>query len=353
MHSISYIGTLMICIPPGTSGLIVPLWYLLSSVVAAVGRGVSGNPYSTWLIESCIDNAEYRALVTIPINIGGFIGALFGALLVAFIPAVAAVASVLGALVSTFLLVYYVPSVVHQQVAKLPPLIPSLRIASRTNEFRTIFTNRVLIQGATSIFGNAASFLILIGFNVTSNSDFVIYSLLLGVVGTIAGLCLNIAMNWLLRYVEKLRVYLNLAAAVMVLSTVAFIPANISNSTALVVFLLIILCLSIVGYPIYLIESLMVRDLILYDTFITGKYYHLYYYYYYYYLMILLLVVVVVAVSSLVVIVVVSSLVVEAVVVVVVVVVVAVAVSSLVVLLLLLLHDTTTITTNDDTATTT
>eukprot|EP01036_Dinobryon_divergens_P024033 gene24033-32444_t len=267
---ISCVGTLMLCIPPGTSGLIVPLWYLLSSVIVSVGRGVSGNPYNSWLIESCINNAEYRALVTIPINIGTLTGALFGALLVAFIPIVAAVASVLGTIVSTCLLIYYVPSVVHQQVAKLPPLIPSLRMASRTNEFRTIFTNRVLIQGATSIFGNAASFLVLVGFNVASNSDFVIYSILLGVVGTIAGLCLNIAMNWLLRCVEKLRVYLNLAAAVMVLSTVAFIPANIPNATALVIFLLIIVLLTIVGYPIYLIESLMVRDLILYDTFITG-----------------------------------------------------------------------------------
>jgi Na+/melibiose symporter-like transporter len=167
--------------------------------------------------------------------------------------------------------VYYIPSIVHQQVAKLPPLIPSMRIASRTNEFRTIFTNRVLIGSATGIFAGAASFLFLIGFGLSTTSDFVIYSILLAVVGLIVSLFVNIGMNWLLQYVEKLRVYLILAATVTVLSTIAFIPANFSNTSAFVVLLIFTLILSIISAPIGLIESLMVRDLIVYDTFITGK----------------------------------------------------------------------------------
>lgn len=266
-----YVGTLMVCIPPATSGTIVPVWYLLSSVIAAAGRGITTNPFNSWIIESCVDNAEYRALTAIPFNIGTLLGALFGGLLVSFIPAVAAVASVAGYSVSTFLLVYYIPSIVHQQVAKLPPLIPSMRIASRTNEFRTIFTNRVLIGSATSIFSSAGSFLFLIGFGLSTNADFVTYSILLAVVSILGILFVNIGMNWLLRYVEKLRMYLYLTAGVAVLSLAAFIPANFSNIAALVAFLVFTLLLSIIYGPISLIESLMVRDLIVYDTFITGK----------------------------------------------------------------------------------
>ena len=260
----------MVCIPPATSGTIVPVWYLISSVIAAAGRGITSNPFSSWIIESCIDNAEYRALTAIPFNIGIYIGALFGGLLVIFMPAVAAVVCVAGYSISTFLLVYYIPSIVHQQVAKLPPLIPSMRIASRTNEFRTIFTNRVLIGSATGIYGTAASLLYLIGFNLATNADFVIYSILGAIVILIASLFVNIGMNWLLRYVEKLRVYLMLAAVVAVLSTIAFIPANFSNTAAFVAFFIFTIILSIISAPIGLVETLMVRDLIVYDTFITG-----------------------------------------------------------------------------------
>ena len=65
--------------------------------------------------------------------------------------------------------------------------------------------------------------------------------------------------------------YLNLVTAVVVLSLVGFIPSNFSDTTALVAFISITSSLLvIVSFPTYLIESLKVRDLIVYDTFITG-----------------------------------------------------------------------------------
>ena len=93
------------------------------------------------------------------------------------------------------------------------------------------------------------------------------YSILSAVVSTIVGLFVNFGMNWLLRNWEKLRVYLNLVTAVVVLSLVGFIPSNFSDTTALVAFISIT---SSLLFPTYLIESLKVRDLIVYDTFITG-----------------------------------------------------------------------------------
>ncbi len=249
----------------------MPVWYLVSSIINSAGRGISSNPFSTWIIESCKDNSEYRSLVAIPFNVGSILGALFGGLLASFIPAVAAVAGVIGYGISTFLIVYYIPSVVRQQAAKLPPLIPSFRIASRTNEFRTIFTNRVLIQSATGVFSTAGSLLLITGFNLGTNKDFVTYSILLAIISIIGILIANVSLNWLLRYVEKLRVYLVLAVLVAVLSLVAFIPACFTTTGALIVFLVFTVILSVASGPIGLIESLMVRDLIVYDTFITGK----------------------------------------------------------------------------------
>ena len=249
----------------------MPVWYLVSSIINSAGRGISSNPFSTWIIESCKDNSEYRSLVAIPFNVGSILGALFGGLLASFIPAVAAVAGVIGYGISTFLIVYYIPSVVRQQAAKLPPLIPSFRIASRTNEFRTIFTNRVLIQSAMGVFSTAGSLLLITGFNLGTNKDFVTYSILLAIISIIGILIANVSLNWLLRYVEKLRVYLLLAALVAVLSLVAFIPACFTTTGALIVFLIFEVILSVASGPIGLIESLMVRDLIVYDTFITGK----------------------------------------------------------------------------------
>ena len=261
----------MVCIPPATSGTIVPVWYLLSSVIIAVGRGISSNPFSSWIIESCKDNREYLALSAIPFNVGGILGIFFGsALSILFYPAVAAVIGVVGLTISTFLMVHYIPSIVHRQVAKLPPLIPSFRIAARTNEFRTIFTNRVLIGSATSIFGAATGLLFLIGFNLGTYTAYFIYALILTALIVIVVMFVNIGMNWLLRYVEKLRVYLCLAAAVAVLSTAAFIPANFTNMSAFIAVFVFTLFISIISGPIGLIESLMVRDLIVYDTFITG-----------------------------------------------------------------------------------
>ena len=49
----------------------------------------------------------------------------------------------------------------------------------------------MLIQGATSIFGTAGVFLYLIGFNLSTNGDFVVYSILSAVVSTIVGLFVN------------------------------------------------------------------------------------------------------------------------------------------------------------------
>ena len=86
---------------------------------------------------------------------------------------------------------------------------------------------------------------------------YTLYSIILFVVAVIAVMFIIIGMNWLLRCVEKLRVYLFLAGAVAVLSAAAFIPANFSNGSAFVAFFVMALLLSIMSGPISLIQGLI------------------------------------------------------------------------------------------------
>lgn len=270
-YVVQAIGALMVCIPPSTtSGTFVTFWFVATSIIGSIGRGISANPYQSWIIEGCVDNAEYRAYQSFTATFGQFLGGLFGGLLGTISPPIASVISAVAGGIATFLIVWYVPTVVHRQVAALPPLIPSMRIASRTNEFRTIFTNRVLIGSATGIFSSSAALLLLIGFNITSNQSYVIYVILIAVIATLAGLSINAAMNWVLKFFEKLRVYLILAVAVALFSSAGFIASLFSNGTAFIFFLIFDIILASIYFPIVLIESLMVRDLIVYDTFTTG-----------------------------------------------------------------------------------
>mmetsp|Transcript_25061 Transcript_25061/g.34425 ORF Transcript_25061/g.34425 Transcript_25061/m.34425 type:complete len:723 (-) Transcript_25061:146-2314(-) len=269
-YIVNAIGVLMVCAPPVTKGLFVTFWYLISSIIANIGKGIYTNPYQTWIIESCVDNSEYRQIQTIATNIGTLFGALFGGLLTIYFPIFGALISVVGGGITTFLLTWYIPSVVHRKVASLPPLIPSIRIAGRTNEFRTIFTNRVLIGTATGIFSTNGSLLLLLGFGLGTTQDFVTYTTVLAVAGALGGIACVVVCNWYLKYVEKLGLYLQLAALVTAISLIGFIVCIFTSQAAFFVFFVLILIAGIIYFPITLIESLMVRDLILYDTFTTG-----------------------------------------------------------------------------------
>lgn len=269
-YIINAIGVLMICAPPITSGAIVTWWFLISSIIANVGKGILTNPYQTWIIESCVDNNEYRQIQSIANNVGTLFGALFGGILTIYIPILGGLVSVVGGGITTFLLTWYIPSVVHRKVAGLPPLIPSVRIAGRTNEFRTIFLNRVLIGTATSIFSTNGSLLLLIGFNIATSQDFATYTIILAIASSLGGLTMVVICNWYLKYVEKLGVYLKLAVMVAAIAAVAFIASIFSSQAAFFVFYVLLMLEGIIYFPVSLIESLMVRDLILYDTFTTG-----------------------------------------------------------------------------------
>mmetsp|Transcript_32482 Transcript_32482/g.44524 ORF Transcript_32482/g.44524 Transcript_32482/m.44524 type:complete len:595 (-) Transcript_32482:20-1804(-) len=235
-----------------------------------MGSGLSGNPFTAWMMESSVNDTDHRKITTVPNTLGSFCGILTGFICLQISPFIASVGAILSS-ASVYFLITFVPNVVHCKRESLPPIVPSIRIASRTKEFRNIFLNRVLIGSATSIFTSSASLLLLIGFsNIHTQKDFVFYSVCMGIVSGTVGVCIVVALNWYLTLVDKLTVYLRVTKFVTIASFVGFIATLGTNMPCFILYYLMNMSIGIMYHPIAVIESFMLRDLILYDTYSTG-----------------------------------------------------------------------------------
>lgn len=125
-----------------------------------------------------------------------YLGVFTGLSLVeAVSPIVFSLVFLFGGGLSTLLLVLLVPNDVNRTVSKLPPLVPSVRILSRSKKFKLLFCNRILVGTATSIFGLAASLYVLIGFDLTTTTEYVAYIVVLVIVSDVLGTALIITFN--------------------------------------------------------------------------------------------------------------------------------------------------------------
>lgn len=224
-------------------------------------------------MESSINSSDYRKISTLPVTIGNFCGALigFGSLQVS--PTASTIGVAIFA-VSVILMVLFVPNELHRKTDKLPPIVPSLRIAAQTQEFRSIFFNRVLIGSATQIFTSSASLLLLIGFsNIHTQKDFVFYSIAMGISSGTLGVVIVVIFNWYLLMVDKLTVYLRLTIVVTLASVIGFFATLSSSLYCFILYYLTNMTIGILYHPIIVIEGFMLRDLIIFDTYSTGQYY--------------------------------------------------------------------------------
>jgi Na+/melibiose symporter-like transporter len=203
-------------------------------------------------------------------NISAFFGGVSGALLCTFLPVACGVIGLLGSMMATPLLLKYVPNKVVRKHQKQLPLVPSFRIAARSNEFRTIFTNRCLILSVQNIFGTATAFIVLIAFNQDNLKQYYSIILILTVIGAIGSVSLTVAFNWLLRKMEKLNLYLVMSLCIAGITLICFFVSFAPNITGYYVVLLLFTAALVLYGPFGLIEQLMIRDLILFDTFSTG-----------------------------------------------------------------------------------
>ena len=267
------IACICLCNPPreNLSSTGITAWYLILYSLGASGSGLSSNPLTSWLMESSISSSDYRKISTLPITIGNFCGAVIGFGSLQLSPTASTVGVAVFS-VSVLLMVLFVPNELHRKAEKLPPIVPSLRIAARTKEFRSIFFNRVLIGSATQIFTSSASLLLLIGFsNIHTQKDFVFYSLAMGITSGTLGAFIVVFFNWYLLMVDKLTVYLRLTMVVTVASGIGFLATLGSSLYCFILYYLTNMTIGILYHPIIVVESFMLRDLIIFDTYSTGQ----------------------------------------------------------------------------------
>lgn len=163
------ISALFYAVKPSDDKMIVRIWYVATTVVFTAGSTMFGVAYSAWLVESTKDSSDYSKIFTTPVPLGN---ALFGILGLFVYNVMGVFASALYYImlgsVATFLLCTKVPNEVRRTAKKDPSLIPSVRMAWRTNEFRRLFVNSTMITTAAIVSFSLTAYLLLIGFGITT-----------------------------------------------------------------------------------------------------------------------------------------------------------------------------------------
>jgi len=230
-------------------------------------------PLSSWFIESTADNADYIKIKTIPANIGGAVGGLMGFLASALLPhAVYCVIMVILIVPTTSALLYFVPNTQLNSVPKQPELIPSLRTCMRSKEFKTIFINKCLLFSAISISLGLLTFLYVTGFFPAIECYKEIIPLIVGVtviivIGSVAVLA---SLQCILAKYDKLVVYRTVCVLAAIIALAIF-PVSLPKGftgfyLVIATSVLLTYCLVVLGS----IDGFFLRDLIVFDQFVTG-----------------------------------------------------------------------------------
>jgi len=262
--------------------------YLLASLIIIVAPAAFFIPIKAWMIESCSSPAEYT-------TINGIImlSMLFGGLLCQLIlsaqypsdPFLGAKLCSLFVLVSLPLsyltLVWIVPSRELQKAPEQPPIVPSFRQCIRTKEFRTIFWNEVLTQMASSGAGVLVFPILYLFFGLVHTDSIQKYyapTLVAVLIGSVFSI---LVLMCALKRFEKIVVFkgVMLCMVVLGLSTVAtMIPGVLAygkpgyytpeqQGLQIVAFLGIFAVATILNVCSNFCQGLLVRDLIVFDTF--------------------------------------------------------------------------------------
>lgn len=267
-YAVRAVALLFLCSPPVKSGVAVFGWYTLFYVLFQFGSELSDSPFDAWMIEMTKDDEDYRKIYSVAGPIGGFLGGISGLVLTLFFPLVGSFIFIVGAGIFTYLLVVYISSPVTRKT-HLPELVPSLRICARTNEFKSVFCLRVLIDSGVNIFITVVGYYVLIGFDLEKVSSYVNYLMYGSIAGACLGIPLTVTMNWVLLWYDKITLYLIVISLVFVLGILAFLITTPGLNSFEGYFILLCL-INTLSYPAKLFDRLIIRDLVIYDTFMTG-----------------------------------------------------------------------------------
>ena len=78
------------------------------------------------------------------------------------------------------------------------------------------------------------------------------------------------SLNWVLFYVDKLRVYKIITLAISALGIVIFFTSLSGDQASFYATCFFLVVVGILVGPIYAIDGFFLKDLIMYDTFLTG-----------------------------------------------------------------------------------
>lgn len=261
----------MLCLPPFEGGVAIFGWFTFSFLLYSIGNQCFNGPFDSMMIESTRDDDEYRKLYTIYFPISGFLGGVVGVLLTIALPPLAGFLSIICATVSLYLLITQLETPKLREAPKNPDLIPSIRISCRTNEFRSVFAYKVIITSVVNIFTAVYGYYLLLAFDFSDLSKYTNLLVIIALVSAIFGIIINIICYWVLQRLDKIKFLLAILLIGSALCFASFFTI-LPGRSSFIGYVGLCIAVVIVGFPARLVESLVVRDLVVYDSFITGIY---------------------------------------------------------------------------------
>ena len=141
----------------------------------------------------------------------------------------------------------------------------------RTKEFQIIFLNKIILFTGIAIGQTFGLYLLVVAFSfVKKYNQIAVFVIIILVCFLVGGMVSILALNFLLTKFDKLFLYKVITLAIAGFGCIMFpacVMGNPSSFIATVVFLII---MGILQFPLGYIDSFFLRDLIVYDTFLTG-----------------------------------------------------------------------------------
>ena len=264
-----FVANVMLSIPPVKHTNLIFAWYAVFGSLFIIGYGLHTNPFNSWMIESTADEADFVKIGTTAAPIGGVLGGISMIFIASMSPILAGLVVLIGGSCAIFATAYFLPSTIYRQAPSVPKPIPSLRICIQSQEFKTILCVGILVGAATSTYATLALFVLSINFDIHRETTVINLTIYAVVIAAVAGLILVIACNWVLQRVDKLRIIVLIMFIVIVCAIGTFF-VSLSPST-LYFYVGFQTIIATLGMPVSLIASLLTRDLVLFDTFVTRK----------------------------------------------------------------------------------
>lgn len=227
-------------------------------------------PFKSWLIENSVDDEDYRRIRSVAVPIGALVGGISGTLLMVFSPVTCAYYNLIGGAIALALMIFFTPSKPFRESDRVPQIIPSIRLCSVSKEFRQVFINQVFIEGCINTYNAIMVLLLITSYDVKKEGTASMLYLLVSIIGGIIGVAFNVSCNWIFTKIDKLQVYkVLLWICVFICVITFFISFDPSNFLGVIIIGVIF---GIIGAPANLIFNMFIRDLVIYDTFVTGMF---------------------------------------------------------------------------------